>query len=83
MSYDSWLLAVELSWPTSANTNGWAVPKERKSPAVGLWPASYATVHVPPEPPVAFFSSLESDESLILCQPLGTLKYVLVLELAT
>ena len=68
MSYDSSLLAVELSWPTSANTNGCAVPKERKSFAFGLWPASYATVHPPPEPPVALFSSEESDESLILCQ---------------
>ena len=68
-SYDSWLLAVELSWPTSANTNGCAVPKERKSPAVGLWPASYATVQPPPGLPVAFCSSEERAESLILCQP--------------
>ena len=69
MSYDSALLAVELSWPTSANTNGCAVPKDRKSPAVGLRPASYATVHLPPELPVSVFSSEESEESLILCQP--------------
>ena len=46
-------------------------------------PASYATVHAPPAPPVALFSSEESEESLILCQAYGTLKYVLVLELAT
>ena len=69
MSYDSSLLAVELSWPTSANTNGCAVAKERKSPAFGWWPASYATFHPPPAPPVAVFSSEDSEESLILCQP--------------
>ena len=66
--YDSALLAVELSWPTSANTNGWVVPKDRKSPAVGLWPALYATVHPLPELPVSAFSSEDREDSLILCQ---------------
>jgi hypothetical protein len=54
--------------PTSANTNGCVVSKDRKSLAEGLPPASYATVHPPLELPVSSFSAEESEESLILCQ---------------
>ena len=60
---------MDESWPIKANTNGRELPKERKSPAVGLAPGSYATIQALVEAPVTVLYSRARSDGLILCQP--------------